>query len=76
MATDLLERIRISFDQLLAGTGAYYQELERMLEHPDLDEAVRDQVGEALARTTQLVEVLESVTFDRIRWLAEIGVPA
>jgi hypothetical protein len=75
MTPEPLEQIRASFDQLLAGTGAYYEQLRRELERPGLDPARQDRIRDALGRATELVEVLESVTFDRVRRLTSRPVP-
>ena len=76
MEPDLLEEIRASHGRLLAGTGAYHEQLRRELERPDLGPADRHRVLDALTCTTQLVEVLESVTSDRIHWLTRLRTPA
>lgn len=64
--------IHAGFDQLLAATGAYYQRIEEGLAQPDLSDAVRDRLLDARGRATQLVEVLESITYDRVRWLTSL----
>jgi flagellar biosynthesis/type III secretory pathway ATPase len=76
MAPDPLRQIVASYGQLLAATGAYYERLQRQLDHPDLSPASRDEIQEALTGATQLIEVLETVTFDRIQRLTSAPLPA
>jgi hypothetical protein len=50
--------------------------VRRELGRPDLGAADRERLLAALVSATQLVEVLESVTFDCIRWLATLRAPS
>jgi hypothetical protein len=76
MPPDSLADIRASYDRLLAGTGDYHEQLRQQLERPDLDAVGRERAVEALTCATQLVEVLESVTFDRIQRLTALRAPS
>lgn len=76
MSADPLQEIRACYDRLLSGTGDYHEQLRRQWERPDLDAAGRERVGAALACSTQLIEVLESVTFDRIQLLTALRAPS
>lgn len=69
-----LLQIRAGFDQLLDGTARYYAWVASRLESDSLDPAARQRLEDAQIRATELIEVLESVTFDRIRWLERAGV--
>jgi hypothetical protein len=71
-----LNSIQDGFDQLLGGAAAYYARVEERLASEEPDTAQRAQLEDALMRATQLIEVLESVTYDRIRWLARADVTA
>jgi hypothetical protein len=75
MAPDPLGQITASYGQLLAATGAYYDQLQGHLDHPDLSAARRDEIQEALTSATQLIDVLETATFDRIQRLTSAPLP-
>jgi len=76
MAGEPLGPVQASFGQLLAEAGAYHEHLQAELNRPGLDPAGRDRIRDALRYATELVEILESVTFDRIRRLAALQAPA
>jgi hypothetical protein len=76
MAVEPLGLVQASFGQLLAEVGAYHAHLQRELNRPDLDAAGRERICDALGYATELVEILESVAFDRIRCLAVLQASA
>jgi hypothetical protein len=69
-----LQGIREAFDQLLDGAARYYTWAASQLESDSLDPAARQRLEDAQMRATELIEVLESVTFDRVRWLEQAAV--
>ena len=76
MAGEPLGPVQVSFGQLLAEVGSYHAHLQRELNRPGLEAAGRDRIRDALGYATELVEILESATFDRIRRLAALEASA
>ena len=70
-----VDEIQAQFDELLSRCERYYrglkQELAAVDEQPDGEGRPRAAVETALLRATELIEVLESVTYDRLHRLAD-----
>ncbi len=65
MSAELVAQIRADYDRLLGGC----EELYRSIESKDIPQAPDGSADDRLVRVTELIEILESVTFDRIRRL-------
>jgi predicted methyltransferase len=60
----MVEEIRADFDRLLAGCERHYRALEAAL--AQTQGPASDELRDAMRRATELIEVLESVAYDRM----------